>query len=263
MRLFWEVWKLSLQRQMTYRAATIAGLLTNFFFGLLRAALLVALYGDRSEVAGITVQGAVTYTGLTQASIGFLSLFSWYELANTVYTGQIASDLLKPMGYYRFWLAQDLGRASAQLALRGFPLIAAYAIFFGITTPKGVVQWMALACVMALAWLVSFSWRFLVNLAAFWSPNAVGIGRFFFLSSYFMSGFVIPLRFFPSWFVSLCYLTPFPHVVNAVVETHLGVLSESELVGTLLGQLVWAALLILLGQIVLRAGIRRLVILGG
>ena len=34
----------AIQRQLTYRAATLAGLATNFFFGLLRAAVLVALY---------------------------------------------------------------------------------------------------------------------------------------------------------------------------------------------------------------------------
>ena len=49
--------------------------MTNFFFGLLRATVLVALYGARQEVAGISLAAAVTYTGLTQAMIGFLSLF--------------------------------------------------------------------------------------------------------------------------------------------------------------------------------------------
>jgi hypothetical protein len=37
MRLFWEISKLAFQRQLTYRAATLAGLATNFFFGMLRA----------------------------------------------------------------------------------------------------------------------------------------------------------------------------------------------------------------------------------
>ena len=99
---------------------------------------------------------------------------------NTVYTGQVATDLLKPMGYYRFWLAQDAGRAVAQLILRGLPMMAAYALIFGITTPNTAMQWLALALAMGLAWLISFSWRFLVNLAAFWTPDARGVGRFFF-----------------------------------------------------------------------------------
>ncbi len=263
MRLFWEIAKLSFQRQIAYRAATLAGLLTNLFFGLLRAALIGALYGARQEMNGIPIQGAVTYTGLTQASVGFLSLFSWYDLMNTVYTGQVAMDLLRPMGYFRFWLAQDLGRATAQLILRGLPMMAVYALIFQITVPQTLSQWAALGLGLGLAWLVSFAWRFLVNLASFWVPNALGIGRFAFMLSYFLSGFMLPLRFFPEWFVRFCYLTPFPQMVNAVVEIYLGVLSGQELLFTLLGQAAWAIGLIGLGQLVLSRGVRRLAIQGG
>jgi ABC-2 type transport system permease protein len=80
MRRYLYLTYLSIHRQIAYRAATLAGLATNFFFGLLRAAVIVALYGARQQVAGMSLQGAVTYTGIAQASIGFLALFSWYDL---------------------------------------------------------------------------------------------------------------------------------------------------------------------------------------
>jgi len=75
MRLFWEISKLAFQRQLTYRAATLAGLATNFFFGMLRASVLIALFHGRSEVAGMTINDAITFTGLTQAAIAFLIFF--------------------------------------------------------------------------------------------------------------------------------------------------------------------------------------------
>ena len=263
MRTFWELAQRSFQRQVTYRAATIAGLLTNFFFGVLRASVLIALYGQREVVAGIDIQGAITYTGVSQAVIGFLSLFSWYELMNTVYSGAVASDLLKPMGYYRFWLAQDLGRAAAQLSLRTVPIMLGYALLFDIAYPKTLWQWAALVIAIFLAWLVSFSFRFVVNLAAFWVPNATGIARFAFILMWFLSGFLMPLRFFPDWFVEICSYTPFPYMVNTVIEVYLGLVGGIDLLYALLAQFVWAVLLILFGQMILRVGIRRLVILGG
>lgn len=263
MRLFWELTKLSFQRHLTYRAAALAGLTTNFFFGLLRAAVLVALYGARQEVAGISLAGAITFTGLSQAVIGYLSLFSWNEVMNSVYTGDVASDLLKPMSYFRFWMAQDLGRAVAGLLMRGITIMGAYAVVFDITTPESGVQWLALPVVLALSWMVSFAWRFLVNLSAFWTPNAQGVGRFSFILSWFLSGFFMPLRYFPEWFVRLCYLTPFPHTVNTVVEVYLGTLTGPALIQALLGQIVWVVILVVVGQLVLRAGVRQLVIQGG
>ncbi|HYN88967.1 MAG TPA: ABC-2 family transporter protein, partial [Ardenticatenaceae bacterium] len=248
---------------LTYRAATIAGFLTNLFFGLLRAAVLVALFGARGEVEGMSLTDAVTYTGLTQALIAMLSMFAWYDLMDSVHSGDVASDLLKPLEYFTFWMARDLGRAIAGLLTRGVTMLAAYALLFDVTTPGSAGQWLALVAALTLSWLVSFSWRFLVNLAAFWTPNALGVGRFAFILSWFLSGFFMPLRFFPEWFVRLCYLTPFPHTINTVVEVYLGLLQGPALLAALLGQALWIVILVAASQVVLRAGVRRLVILGG
>lgn len=263
MRLFWELTKRAIQRQMTYRAAIIAGLATNIFFGIMRASVLQALYGARTEVAGISVQGAITYTGLTQAVIGYLSMFSWFLIINSVYTGEIASDLLKPARYFTLWMAQDLGRAVVDFCLRGVPLMLAFSLLYHITVPTGPVQLLAFALALALSWMLSFSWRFLVNLIAFWTPGAVGIARFFFMLSWFTSGFLMPLRFFPDWFVKICYLTPFPSTINTVVEIYLGVAKGHDLARALFIQGLWIAILVVASQYVLRAGVRRLVILGG
>ena len=263
MRLYWELVKRSFQQQITYRAATLAGLATNFFFGLLRAAVLIALYNNRPQVEGISMAGAITYTGLAQAVIAFLSLFGWYDLINAVHTGQVSAELLKPMSFFGFWLARDLGRALVNLVLRGLPIMLFYALFFRLSLPESFGQWLAFGLALFLGWLVSFSWRYLINLAAFWVPNAVGIGRLAFTLSWFMSGFLMPIRFFPEWFQRLCYLTPFPQAVNTVIEIYLGLAVGPDLIAALLGQALWAAGLILAGELILQAGVRRLVIQGG
>jgi ABC-2 type transport system permease protein len=116
---------------------------------------------------------------------------------------------------------------------------------------------------LVLSWLVGFAWRFLVNLAAFWTPNAQGIGRFAFGMAWVLSGFIMPLRFYPDWFITLANFTPFPAMVNTVVEIYLGVLSGPQMVQALLTQLVWFFILTAVAQVVLKAGMRRLVIQGG
>ena len=263
MRLFLELIKLSFQRQLTYRAANVAGLLTNVFFGILRAAILIALYGEREEVAELSIQAAITYTGLTQGLISYLLIFGWYELMNSVYSGEIAADLLKPMGYFRLWLARDIGRAMAHLLTRGMIVMIIYAAIFQISIPENGTQWLALILSLLLSLLVSFAWRFLVNLAAFWTPDARGIGRFAFGLISILSGFYLPLRFFPEWFTTLASWTPFPSMVNTTIEIYLGLLVDSDLWIGLLWQLFWLVALAGVGQLVMRAGIRRLVIQGG
>jgi ABC-2 type transport system permease protein len=211
----------------------------------------------------MTVQDAITYTGLTQAIIAYLTMFSWYDVMNSIHSGEVASDLLKPMRYMAFWWAQDVGRALVALLFRGFTIMVIYALLFDIVIPASPAHWAALTIVMVFALAISFSWRFLVNLAGFWSPNAMGFGRFAFIVCWFASGFLMPLRYFPDWVVRLCYLTPFPHTVNTVVEVYLGLLTGPEVAQALLGQIAWLLALVLAGHVVLQAGVRRLVILGG
>jgi ABC-2 type transport system permease protein len=262
-KLFWKITKLSIQRQLSYRAATVAGILTNIFFGFLRASVLVALYANREVVEGLSIQDVITYTGLTQAVIVYLSIFGSYDLMRSIHQGEIAGDLLKPISLFTFWLAQDLGRAIVGFFLRGLTIMIIYAFVFDITYPTSVTQWLALFVTLLLSWLISFAYRFLVNLSAFWSPDARGIGRFAFIIVMFFSGFLMPLRFFPDWVQTLAYLTPFPHMLNTVVEVYLGALTGTELINALLAQIAWAVALVVVCQIVLRLGTKRLVILGG
>jgi ABC-2 type transport system permease protein len=262
-QLFWQITKRSYQRYLTYRAATLAGLLTNLFFGILRASILVALYGAQSEVDGITTNAAVTYAAMSQALIGYLSMFRWNDLMETVYTGEVAVDLLKPINYLGFWMAKDLGRATMQLVFRGITLMAGYALLFDLVWPKGYLHWLAVFVTLILSWLISFLWRFLINLAAFWTPNARGIIGLFSTFSLFFSGFLMPLRFFPEWVIKISYLTPFPHMLNTVVEVYLGILQRTDLVYALTFQFLWIFILFLAVHFTFRAGIRRLVILGG
>ncbi len=263
MPLFWQLTKRSFQRQLTYRAAVFAGFVTNFAFGLFRIAIIIALYGDRQIVAGVDVQGGITYMVLIQAVIGYLSLFSWYDLMHSVHSGEVAADLLKPMNLFTFWLAKDLGRALVQFLFRGLLIILLYSLFFDLAYPSNLTQWMGLATAVVLSWLVSFAWRFLLNLTAFWTPNAVGIVRFFFVLSWFFSGFLMPLRYFPDWVIRIANLTPFPHTLNTVMDVYIGALQGTALIQALLMQVLWALILIALGQLTLRAGVKRLVILGG
>lgn len=223
----------------------------------------MALYDLQTSVEGITVKGAITYAALGQALIGCLSLFHWYDLMITVYTGDISSDLLKPMNYFTFWMAQDMGRAIVQLFSRGITLMIGFALIYDLQWPTSPGHILVIAISVILSWLLSFSWRFLVNLCAFWTPNAQGIVRFFFVLSWFFSGFLMPLRFFPPWVIHISQLTPFPHTFNTVIEIYLRVLTGADAYLATLHQLLWALALIGIGQLVLRAGTKRLSILGG
>ncbi|WP_407543365.1 ABC-2 family transporter protein (plasmid) [Deinococcus radiomollis] len=262
-RLFWEVARRSFARQLTYRRAAIAGLLTNLFFGVLRMSVLFALLRGRDLTTGFSASDAVTYTGITQALIMVMSLFGWFDLMNTVYRGEVGSDLLRPYSYFGFWLAGDAGRAAAQFLMRALPILVLYAALFGLRLPHSGLAWLLVLLSTLLGWFVSFSFRFLINLTAFWSPNASGMGRLAFTVLMFASGFLLPLTLFPTWVQTLCAFTPFPSMMQSVVDLWTGKAEGLDALQLLTVQAAWGLGLALASRLVLVQALRRLVVLGG
>lgn len=263
MHTFLATVRIAYRRQLTYRAANLSGLATNLMFGFFRAAVLIALYNGQSSVNGLSMQSAITYAGLVQALIGYLSFFHWYELMRTVYEGQVGSDLLKPMNYFLYWLGIDTGRALGSFLIRSLPLFLVFALFYQIALPPSILNWVAFIFSLIFALLISFSWRFLVNLAAFWTPNAIGVGRFVFGLSWTFSGFYMPLALFPDWMAQLARMTPFGAGVYVPIEIFLGIVQGKALINSLLLQIFWILTLTILAHIILARGVRKLVIQGG
>jgi hypothetical protein len=61
---------------------------------------------------------AIDYVWIAQALIMPVYFWNWWEIANTIRTGDVVSDLAKPFDYYAFWLSRDAGRAIYHTLLR-------------------------------------------------------------------------------------------------------------------------------------------------
>jgi ABC-2 type transport system permease protein len=262
-KVFWRLVWVSLKQQTTYQAAMAAGLVTNLFFGLLRLALLQGLYQDQGAVNGLTLRGSITYIAISQASIAFLFIFGSNDLMKSVANGEVATDLLKPLRLFTLWMGKDLGRALVNLVTRGVMFLAIFQFFIPLVWPQSWSQWLLFFISLMLSWLVSYSWRFLVNLAAFWTPDAIGVGRAAFAVSQLFSGFMLPLRLFPPIVQQIFQMTPFPSIVNTPVEIWLGLAKGPDIWLSLGLQIFWLAALYWLCQVMVRAGVRHLVIQGG
>jgi ABC-2 type transport system permease protein len=247
-------------RYASYRQATLAGLATNTVFGLLRAAVLVAVLAERGTVAGYDIATAVTYVWLGQGLISVVMLWGDQEMARRVRTGDVVVDLGRPWDLQAAMLATDFGRAGHAVLLRLVPPAAFGALFFPFRWPERPPTWLLFAASVALAVAVSFGIRFLLNASAFWLLDVRGVIAVWGLVGGVLSGLVLPLAWFPAWAQAVLAWTPFP----ALFQTPIDVFTErGDALGHLVTQLAWAAILLLLGRQVLARGTRRLVVQGG
>ena len=263
MRLYWEVFRHGYRRWATYRAATAAGVFTNSVFGFLRAYVLVAVFAASATIGGYDRSDALTYVFLGQAMIMTVYMWSWWEIALAIRSGDIVTDLYRPFDYQAYWLAQDLGRACYHTIFRGIPPFVLGAIVFDLRMPESPLTWLLFAASVLMAVCVSFGVRFLVNLAAFWLLDYRGAGAIATACGTFLSGFVVPVAFFPGWLALIAHALPFRGMIQVPIDVFLEKESGGALVTMMAVQAAWAAALFAAGRLVLGAARRRVVVQGG
>jgi ABC-2 type transport system permease protein len=261
-RLDWEIARRGYRRYAAYPAATFAGIWTNTIFGLMQAYILLALYDNRVDIGGFDRTDTLTYVWLAQGLLATVYVFGWFEVALRIRSGDVAADLSRPLDPLRYWLAFDLGRALYHFLYRGVPPFLLGMLFFDLRLPSGLA-WPAFALSVSLAVVVSFAYRFLYNLTAFWLLDYRGVGLLAITTALLFSGFVLPLNFFPDWLEAVARVLPFAAMVQIPVDVFLERVSGPELAGLLLVQAAWAAVLLGLARLTLGAAIRKVVIQGG
>src|SRR5690242_14556661 len=83
-RFYLAVARTTFRRQVIYRWANLAGLITNIFFGSIFSYVIIALYHVRPLVSGYSVLDTLRYTWLIQSMIMVVTQFSWVELMLTI-----------------------------------------------------------------------------------------------------------------------------------------------------------------------------------
>lgn len=263
LRLDLEYAKRGFQRYAAYPAATWAGLFTNTVFGFMRVYILLALFAERSDIGGYDRAAVITYAWGTQALIATIYIWGWQEIALRIRSGDIATDLVRPVHPLRAGLAFDLGRAVYHALFRGLPPLALGAVVYGILTPPDAIGWLAALASAAVAVVVSYEFRAIYNLFAFWLTDHRGTTLIAIAAANILSGMYVPVRFFPEPLAAVARATPFPSMVQTPIDVFMGRLIGGDLILALATQVGWAIALALAARAVFALGTRHLVIQGG
>ena len=254
------------RRHSTYRQATVAATFTNSVFGFLRCyVLLAAVAGTGVGVAaGYDAPRVATYCWASQGLIGVIFLWGWTDLADRIRSGDVVADLLRPVHPVTAYLAADIGRAGHAALTRFIVPIAVGAIFFDLYVPARPHTYPLFVVSVALAVVVSFGFRYVVNSAAYWLLDVRGVNMLWAFATTVFAGLAFPLHFLPSWLVWPIWIaTPFPSVLQAPLDVLVERSPPAQLVGMVAGQAAWAVVMLGLGRYVQRRAEAKLVIQGG
>jgi len=236
----------------------------NSFFLMLHAQVLRGFFRARGTAEGWSSDDAVLYFMASESLLLAIGIFpDWnYNLAERVRTGDIVSDLVRPLGLFWRELAERYGTLAYYLATRAPAVFFVGWLVYGLVPPP---RWELLLFPVSLALAVaamSGLW-FIACSSAFWRERANGEVLAILLANTFFGGVFVPLDFYPEPLRWLANALPFRATLYTPVALFAGKLSGAALAFGLLHQVVSVAALASLSLALEGRGLRRLAAQGG
>ena len=105
----------------------------------------------------------------------------------------------------------------------------------------------------SLGFLILFGIEFLIGVSAFWLVEVRGLYSLVMWGiTGLLSGYFLPLEFFPRWLATLARALPFPAMVYTPAAVYAGSIAGATAIGAVLGQLAWVMVLLGAGLDILR-----------
>ena len=263
MRPYLAVLRARFSALLQYRAAAMAGLATQLFWGLMRIMVLEAFTRSSTGPHPMSHREMTGYVWLGQATLAILPWNNDKDVQNQVRSGAVAYELVRPVDLYWLWYARHVAMRTAPTVLRAVPLFAIAMLCFGMPPPANIAAGAAWLAATAGAVLLSAAICNLSAAAQFWTVSGQGVHYLLSSLVWVASGLAVPLPFFPEFLQPLLRALPFGGVMDLPFRLYLGHLPASALPAVLWHQGVWTLLVIAAGRMLASAGRSRLVVQGG
>lgn len=267
MRSYLSYFKLKFITGLQYRAAALAGMSTQFFFGFVYVSVYIAFYETGSGTIPMPLEELVSFLWLNQAF--FALVYMWYkdkEILNMIKNGNVAYELCRPQDLYSMWFFKIFGERLSNVTLRFIPVL-----LVALLLPFPYRLDLSITLIRFLIFLVSFilssilmvSLVLLYHVICLFTLDEKGIVNIFMIVSDILSGLVLPIPFFPLWLQNISNFLPFRYVSDFPFRLYVGNISlEEGLIGIIV-QIIWIIILIIIGRLITKKALNKAVIQGG
>lgn len=267
MKLYLSYFKLRFTTSLQYRMAAIAGIATQIFFGLIFIMVYLAFYESNSSNYPMELSELVSYLWLNQ--IFFSLVYMFYkdkEIFNLIKTGNISYELVRPQKIYFIWFFKILAQRLANVSLRFIPVILVAALLpspIGLSLPYSFMHLIMFVITLLTGSLLMTSIITLYHIITLSTLNEKGIPNLFMAASDILSGGVVPIPFFPGFMQVIANILPFRYVSDLSFRIYTNNVSLQEGIKGLFVQGIWFIIIFIIGNILLKKSLKKVVVQGG
>lgn len=255
---------------LQYRAAAVAGFVTQCWWGGIKVMVLTAFY-RATVTAPMTLAQAIDYVWLGQALFTMLPWSADPELARMARSGDVAYERLRPLDTYAAWYARAVARRTATPLLRAVPMVLMAGVLFPLIgwsawaleppSSAAAVLLFAVSIALVIALSAAVSTGMDVLTVATLSDRGVNmlVGPFIIV----LSGSLVPLPLFPDWLQPVLRNQPFAGLMDTPFRIYSGHLAGRVATIALARQAIWVIVLVILGRALMERVMSRLQTQGG
>lgn len=252
-----QMFLLQLQVALQERMISIVWLLVGLTASGTLLLYWTAALSSGHNTSGITLASITSYY-LISFVVGSFSISHIEEMVavEDIQMGGLSRYLLKPVSYVfqKFWI--ELSFRVMHLVMSLIVVVPMSLLFFHIQLTHIPLFLVAgvFSCVLAL--LLSFLFKVLIGLFAFWMTTIRGIMEFCEIVMIVLTGFVVPLAYFPAMIRPAVLISPFAAMAYYPVVMFQGQVNSSSVLQMIGFQVGWIVVFFLLLSILWNKGLR-------
>lgn len=267
MKAYLTYFKLKFITGLQYRSAAWAGIATQFFFGFVYIMVYVAFYESGGRQLPMSLHQVITYLWLNQALLALINQFSRdQELFQMVKDGTISYELARPKNLYFMWFFKVLGQRLSNVTLRFFPLLIVTSVLpnpYNLGLPCSFIHFLLFFLSLVLGTLLVTSLVVLYPIITLFTMNEKGIINLVITISDILSGLVVPIPFFPIILQKISSCLPFQYISDLPFRIYIGNVNIEFGIFGIFIQTIWLIILIIVGSLLMKKGLKRIVVQGG
>ena len=257
------VYKVQILKNLAYKFDVYGNIIMQTIIMIATAFFWKALFKNAESMGGVSVDTMLTYTVISSMiSVVLITNVEW-RITESVQTGAIAIDLMRPVNIFGVFFAENLGSVTALFFQNLLPIFIIGSLFIKLPAPRSAPQFMLFLISLVLAFFINW---YLSVIFGMFSFKVIEMSALIQVKKHLvrlLSGSMIPLWFFPNWLRSVLEILPFPYIYQLPLSIYVGHYTSESLVRGLLIQILWVMALFIIETRLEKQAIKHVMVQGG
>lgn len=237
-----------------YREYFAISILKNIVYVFIQYTLWLNILASQHQSEKLS--NIITYFLINQIILSFYPNVSGI-ISDEIREGTIIHRLCKPISLEVQYFFESVGASIAKFAVLGFLNIILIVVFSKQFFPQYLVQ---LILLIFIGYLLHFVLNLLFGSLAFFTQTIWGIESLKEALMTIFSGAIFPLSYYPEWSKRIIDLFPFSYTMGKISEFYISGMYFKDIV---IVQLIYIVIIYIIYKMVIKFGLKKIIINGG